>query len=301
LISRRGLLKGLAAFVLGGTGLGGYAFAIEPRRLSVTRYSITPAGWPPGLKLRLVALADLHVCEPWMPVSRVQEIVQVANSLAPDVTLMLGDFVHGPRMLHQIVPPDIWAAELGKLRAPHGVHAVLGNHDWWDDSAVQTAFKGVPRVRRTLEGAGIKVHENDAVRFTKGGQPFWIAGLGDQWAYYRRRNRRTGHRYDGVDDVPAMLAKVTDDAPVIMMAHEPDVFAELPKRVALQLSGHTHGGQIQFFGYAPVVPSRFGRRYVYGHVVQDDRHLVVSGGIGCSGLPMRFGRPPEIVVVDLGS
>jgi uncharacterized protein len=300
LISRRGLLKGLAAFVLGGTGLGGYAFGIEPRRLSVTRYNITPPGWPPGLKLRLVALADLHVCEPWMPVSRVQEIVRVANSLAPDVTLMLGDFVHGPRLLNQIVPPEIWAAELAKLQALHGVHAVLGNHDWWDDNAVQTAFKGVPRVRRTLESVGIQVHENDAVRFIKEGQPFWIAGLGDQWAYYRRRNRRTGHRYDGVDDVPALLAKVTDDAPVIMMAHEPDVFAELPARVALQLSGHTHGGQIQFFGFAPIVPSRFGRRYAYGHVVQDDRHLVVSGGLGCSGIPMRFGRPPEIVVVDLG-
>ena len=177
---------------------------------------------------------------------------------------------------------------------------MLGNHDWWDDDATQNAFKGPPRVQRTLEGAGIKVHHNDAVRLTKGGQPFWIAGLGDQWAFYRRRNRRTGQRFDGADDLPATMAKITDDAPVILMAHEPDIFAEGSPRVALQLSGHTHGGQIQFFGFAPVVPSRFGRQYVYGHVVQDDRHLVVSGGLGCSGIPMRFGRPPEIVVVDLG-
>jgi uncharacterized protein len=299
-ISRRGLLKGLSAFVLGGTALGGYAFGIEPRRLTVTRYAITPKDWPTGLKLRLVVLADLHVCEPWMPLQRVSEIVAVANSLQPDATLLLGDFVHGPRMLHSIVQPHAWAGELAKLRAPHGVHTVLGNHDWWDDDAVQRAQKGAPRVQRSLEAAGLKVYQNDAVRLTKDGQPFWIAGLGDQWAFYTRRNRRNGHRFDGVDDVPAMLAKITDDAPVIMMAHEPDVFAELPSRVALQLSGHTHGGQIQFFGFAPIVPSRYGRRYAYGHVVQDDRNLVVSGGLGCSGIPLRFGRPPEIVVVELG-
>ena len=299
-ISRRGLLKGLTAFVLGGTALGGYAFGIEPRRLTVTRYAMTPKGWPTGLKLRLVVLADLHICEPWMPLARVREIVAVANSLAPDATLLLGDFVHGPKLLHQIVPPTAWTAELAKLQAPHGVHTVLGNHDWWDDDAVQRAMKGLPRVQRSLEAAGLKVYNNDAVRLTKNGQPFWIAGLGDQWAFYGRRNRRNGQRFDGVDDVPATLAKVTDDAPVILMAHEPDVFADLPHRVALQLSGHTHGGQIQCLGYAPIVPSRYGRRYVYGHVVQDARHLVVSGGLGCSGIPMRFGRPPEIVVVELG-
>jgi uncharacterized protein len=300
LISRRGLLKGLAAFAFGGTGLGGYAFGIEPRRLSVTPYAFTPKNWPRNLKLRVAVVTDLHICDPWMSLDRVREIVGVTNGLAPDVIVMLGDFVQGPKMWHQIVPPLTWAAELAKLQAPHGVHTVLGNHDWWDDREVQATFKGPPRVQRTLEAVGLKVYENDAVRLTKNGQPFWIAGLGDQWAYYRRRNRRTGHRFDGVDDLPAMLAKVTDDAPVILMAHEPDVFAEPNPRIALQLSGHTHGGQVQFFGFAPIVPSRYGRRYVYGHVEQDDRHLVVSGGLGCSGIPMRFGRPPEIVVIELG-
>jgi uncharacterized protein len=300
MLTRRRILQGLGAFVLGGTSLGGYAFGIEPRRLTVTRYAFTPPRWPKGLKLRIAALTDIHICEPWMPLDRVKDIVATTNALTPDVTVLLGDFVQGPKMWHQTVSPPAWAAELAKLQAPSGVHAVLGNHDWWDDRDVQMAGSGVPRVRRTLEAAGLKVYENDAVRLTKDGRPFWIAGLGDQWAYYRRRNRRTGHRYDGVDDVPGMLAKITDDAPVILMAHEPDVFADLTARVSLQLSGHTHGGQVQFFGYAPVVPSRFGRRYVYGHVVQDGRHLVVSGGLGCSGLPVRFGRPPEIVLIELG-
>ena len=105
----------------------------------------------------------------------------------------------------------------------------------------------------------------------------------------------------GVDDLPGTLAKVTDDAPVVLMAHEPDIFAEVPRRVALTISGHTHGGQVRFLGYAPIVPSRFGRRYVYGHIVEDDRHLVVSGGLGLSGVPIRFGMPPEIVLIEIGT
>ena len=75
----------------------------------------------------------------------------------------------------------------------------------------------------------------------------------------------------------------------------------MPSRVSLTLSGHTHGGQVQFFGYAPMVPSRYGNRFLYGHVVEDDRHLIVSGGLGCSILPVRFGVPPEIVMVELGA
>jgi predicted MPP superfamily phosphohydrolase len=92
---------------------------------------------------------------------------------------------------------------------------------------------------------------------------------------------------------------VSDDAPVILMAHEPDIFPRVPERVALTVSGHTHGGQVRIFGYAPIVPSSFGNRYVYGHVVEDDRNLVVSAGLGCSGVPVRFGAPPEIVMIEL--
>ena len=94
---------------------------------------------------------------------------------------------------------------------------------------------------------------------------------------------------------------MTDDAPVILMAHEPDIFPEVPARVALTVSGHTHGGQVRLFGWSPIVPSAYGNRYAYGHVVEDDRSLVVSGGLGCSILPVRFGVPPEIVIVELGA
>ncbi|MBD0271010.1 MAG: metallophosphoesterase, partial [Acetobacteraceae bacterium] len=68
----------------------------------------------------------------------------------------------------------------------------------------------------------------------------------------------------------------------------------------LTLAGHTHGGQVRLFGHSPVVPSRFGNRYAYGHVVEEGRHLIVSGGLGCSVAPIRFGAPPEIVLVELG-
>lgn len=209
-----------------------------------------------------------------------------------------------------------WAGALGGLRARLGVYAVLGNHDWWRDKAAQKTGKGPVASRLALEDAGIPVLENDVVRLENGGSPFWIAGLGDQFAFVVRRNGRRSYR--GVDDLPGTLAKVTDGAPVILLAHEPDIFPRVPDRVALTLSGHTHGGQVRLFGYSPVVPSRYGNRYAYGHVIETDaatpaperparaarldaapRHLVVSGGLGCSIVPMRVGVPPEITVVSV--
>ena len=100
--------------------------------------------------------------------------------------------------------------------------------------------------------------------------------------------------------LPGTMAQITDDAPVIMMAHEPDIFPEMPARVSLTLSGHTHGGQITMFRYSPLVPSKYGTRYIYGHIVEDDRHLIVSAGLGCSVMPVRLGAPPEIVRLELG-
>jgi predicted MPP superfamily phosphohydrolase len=94
---------------------------------------------------------------------------------------------------------------------------------------------------------------------------------------------------------------VVDDAPVILLVHEPDVFPQVPDRVALTVAGHTHGGQVRLLGYAPFVPSRYGDRYVYGHIVEEGRHLIVSGGLGCSGMPVRFGSPPEIVMIEISA
>lgn len=301
---RRRVLTGLAALGAGGTLTAGYALA-EPWLLSVVTYKVRPAGWPPGLRLRLALLADLHVCEPWMSLERVRHIVAQTNALEADAVLLLGDYVAGYRMstISGTVPAQAWADVLGGLRAPFGVHAVLGNHDWWEDVEAQRRRAGPTRAGAALARAGVRLHENDAVRFAKQGQPFWIAGLGDQWAFFASRGARRsdGSRlYEGVDDLPGTLAKVTDMAPVVLMAHEPDIFPEVPGRVALTVSGHTHGGQVRLAGFSPIIPSRYGRRFAYGHIVEDGRHLVVSGGLGCSGVPIRFGVPPEIVIVEVG-
>jgi hypothetical protein len=310
-ISRRQFLKGLVAFSATGVSLGGYALA-EPFRLAVTRYRVNPPNWPRGLSLRLAIIADLHACEPWMPEERIRQIVARTNALEPDATLLLGDFVVGNKLgrIGRSLAYPTWSRVLAGLRAPLGVHAVLGNHDWWDEPDPYRREHGPVRSRLALEDVGIPVYENDAVRLQKDGQSFWLAGLGDQWAFwprFRRRARRPSEvkGFMGVDDLPATLAKVTDDSPVVLMAHEPDIFPRVPARVALTISGHTHGGQVRLFGYSPVVPSRYGQRFAYGHIVERDeadraKSLVVSAGLGCSGVPVRFGMPPEIVVIEIG-
>lgn len=304
MITRRRLMRSFAGFAAGSVGVTGYALAVEPMRTTVTRYRMTPKGWPAGLKLSIGVITDVHAGEPYMSAERIADIATETNALGTDMIVLLGDYVAGHKFVSKPVVPEAWADAFATLRAPLGVHAVLGNHDWWEDRAAQREGKGPIISRRVLERRGIPVYENDAVRLSKGGQAFWLAGLGDQLALLRRS--RTGRRgLTGVDDLPGTLARIRDDAPVVLMAHEPDIFAQVPGRVALTLSGHTHGGQVRFAGYSPVVPSRYRNRYAYGHVVDrtDDggeKHLVVSGGLGCSILPVRLGCPPEIVVVEVG-
>jgi predicted MPP superfamily phosphohydrolase len=237
-----------------------------------------------------------------MDVERIEGIVERVNGLKPDATLLLGDYVVGGGMSRYAAPVAHrdWAAALGGLRAPLGIHAVLGNHDWWEDREVQERRCGPTRAGLALQSAGIAVHENSSARLLKDGHPLWIAGLGDQWAFWSKGGRAR-KAYDGVDDLAATLAAANDDAPMVLMAHEPDIFPKVPERVSLTVAGHTHGGQVRLLGYAPVVPSKYGARYVYGHIVEKGRNLIVSGGLGCSGMPVRFGSPPEIVMIELGA
>ncbi len=298
MITRRAFLRFFTGLFGLGLATSAYAMIVEPFwRMRITRYALTPPGWPRGLKLKLAVVADIHACNPWMTADRVRDIARETNALDADCILLLGDYVAAHRF-QEPVPPADWASSLSILKAPLGVHAVLGNHDWWGDREALARQAGPTVARRALESVNIKVYENDVIRLEKDGEPFWLAGLGDQVAFVTVRGWRNPVR--GVDDLPGTLAQVTDDAPVILMAHEPDVFVRVPSRVALTISGHTHGGQVRIFGYAPVVPSRFGQRFVYGHVVEDGRNLVVSGGLGCSGVPARIGSPPEIVLIELG-
>lgn len=297
--TRRGLLTGLAgAAALGAAGTGAYAVGVEPIfRLEVTSYALTPPGWPAALDLTAVVLADFHAGEPWMSPGRIAEIVAVTNALRPDVVFLLGDYEPGHPFNTRAVPMARVARELAGLRAPLGIHAVLGNHDWWADFELVKAGGGMPVAAKALREEGIRVLENDAVRLVKDGRPFWVAGLADQMVFFPVSVWR------GLDDLAGTLRRVTDDAPVILLAHEPRVMRRVPPRVSLTLSGHTHGGQVRVAGFAPMVGGA-DRRYVYGHIVDrhpdGDRHIVVSGGLGTSKLPVRLGSPPEIVLLRLG-
>ena len=298
MITRRQLLRWLGGLGAAGALAAVYGVAVEPMlRPRITRYDLAPARWPAGLDLTIAVVADIHACHPWMTPERIRAIVDTTNGLGADLIALLGDYVAGHRFVTSRVRSDEWSSALAGLRAPLGVHAVLGNHEWWSDQEVQRTGVGSPAARRTLETVGIPVYENDVVRLAKSGQPFWLAGLGDQVAFLPSRRRHPERRL-GVDDLDGTLAKVTDDAPIILLAHEPDITARVPGRVALVLSGHTHGGQVRLFGWSPVVPSRYGNRYAYGQV-REQCDLIVSGGLGCSIMPVRVGMPPEIVVVRL--
>jgi uncharacterized protein len=287
-LTRRGLLAGGAGLVgLSAVGTTAYAAAIEPQRLVVTPYTLQPRGWPAGRKFSITVIADLHAGGPDMPLANIQRIVDTANGLKSDVIVLLGDYIARYRFPVRRIPDPIWGAELGRLRAPLGVWAILGNHDWWYD---------LPGVRSALGDVRIPILENQAVLIGPEGERVWIAGIGDQLAH-----RLGPHRFHGEDDLPGTLAQVTTDDPVILLAHEPDIFPKVPSRVALTFAGHTHGGQIRVpLVWRALVPSRYGSRYAYGHVVEQDRNLIVSGGLGTSIIPARFGVPPEIVHVTLG-
>lgn len=299
MINRRHLIRSIGGLSALGVSTAAYGVGVEPvLRLRVTRYHPMPRQWPADFPLKIAVIADIHACDPWMSLDRIEAIVERTNALNADLIVLLGDYVAGHHHVTRIIPAGEWARVLTGLKAPLGVHAVMGNHDYWDDKVVQRAGRGPTVAHRALEAAGIPVYENDVVRLTRNGRPFWLAGLGDQLAYAPSQRYGRGQRF-GVDDLTATLAKVTDDAPIILLAHEPYIATRVPARVALQLSGHTHGGQVRLFGWSPALPSQHGVPLVYGHLrLKCD--VVISGGLGCSIMPVRVGVPPEIVEVTLG-
>ncbi len=287
LLTRRGfLLSGVGTAGIGSVSTTAYAAAIEPERLITTTYHVTPPGWHSG-RVRLAAIADLHAGGPNMTVEHIRRTVDRTNALKPDIVVLLGDYIATHHFVTERVPHAVWAGEFGRLEAPLGVWAILGNHDWWN---------GVGPIRAALTKVGIEVLENRAVLLGEGQHRFWVAGLGDQLAFRVGRNS-----FRGLDDLPATLDQVDTEHPVILLAHEPDIFPKVPDRVSLTLSGHTHGGQIRIPGlWQAFVPSRYGARFAYGHVIENGRHLIVSGGLGTSGAPIRLGVPPEVVQVEIG-
>jgi len=299
LLTRRRFLTGLGSGTLGAAGALGYASAYEAgSALELTSYKLSPPLWPADLKLKIAVIADIHACYPWMSEQRIGEIVALANAQKPDLTVLLGDFVCTHRFVSGYVPPGAWAEELSRLEAPLGVYSILGNHDWGSAAIPTDPPDDSASVRRALAQARIPLLENHSIRLWQGRRPFWLIGLGDQLAHERRGRARLFR----VDDLPASLRLLSDEAPAILLAHEPYIFGSVPDRIALTLSGHMHGGQINlpwlgspFLGGGP----RY-RKYIYGVYTEGRRTLLLSGGLGTSIVPLRVMRPPEVVVVELG-
>lgn len=258
--------------------LGAWVFLIEPNRLVVNETSVRLDGCNAAqATLRVAVLADLHVGSPFIDQEKLARVVAETNGLKPDLILLAGDFVIDGVRGGNFVEPEAIASKLKDLRAPLGVYAVLGNHDWWNEGE---------RVRDAIQAAGIRVLENEAVKIGDDERKMWLVGLADLMT--RKPDWETP------------LKSVPDDALVIAFAHNPDIFPELPARVRLLVAGHTHGGQVNLplLGRL-IVPSRFNQRYAAGLVAENGKHLFVSTGIGTSILPVRFRVPPEIALLTI--
>jgi uncharacterized protein len=257
-----------------------WAIFVEPARLLVRHQTIQMGAWPRELDgLRIVAISDIHAGAPFIDDKKLRLIVERTNQLQPDLVVLLGDYMTSDGWLRRQVLPEEFAPYLKDFRAPLGVFSVLGNHDWWYNGR---------RVRQGLEANNIKVLDEEVVELKARGTSLWLVGLADLWTQPQH--------------IEETFSKVPEGAPSIAIAHNPDIFPRLPKRLPLLIAGHTHGAQVNFplIG-RPVQSSRIGDHYAAGHVYENDHHLFVTTGIGTSILSVRFGVPPEIVLLTLRS
>jgi predicted MPP superfamily phosphohydrolase len=252
-----------------------WAFFIEPNRLVVREQTIEIENWPQQLDgLRVAVISDIHVGASFITDEKLRTIVTRTNERQPELIVILGDY-----MTKAHIPPEVFGATLRGFSAPLGTYSVLGNHDAWYN---------VESVRRGLEQNGIRVLENEVQQLNVRGTSLWLVGLADLWTRPQR--------------IEETVAKVPEGQPMIALTHNPDIFPSLPQRVPLLLAGHTHGGQVRFPLIGTVVESsRYGDRYVKGHVIENNHHLFVTTGIGTSIVPVRFGVTPEIVILTLKS
>ncbi|GAB5492514.1 MAG: metallophosphoesterase [Phototrophicaceae bacterium] len=254
-----------------------YATLIEIKWFEITEPDLHITGLHPTLDgYRIVQLSDIHM-DSSMTRERLKKIAIMVNDLKPDLIVITGDFVSYEV---EYVTEDLRDA-LSNFQAKDGVFAVMGNHDH---------LTGVERVRDILKDIGIQELENDYVKIEGDNGYFYLAGVDDLSSQKAR--------------LDILLPKIPDDAPVILLAHAPD-FADVAAatgRFALQLSGHTHGGQVQI----PYIGTLYGPEH--GHVYQDGLYDVgnglqvyVSRGVGTVTLPIRFNCRPEITHITLSS
>jgi hypothetical protein len=260
-------LRALAA----GLAQAARAALAEPFLLAVERRAIGLRRLPAELDgLRVAQLSDVHHSQ-FTGREQIERAVETANSLEPDIIALTGDYVSHER---RFAAPC--AEMLGRLRARYGVFAVLGNHDHWTDA---------PLVTDLFRAEGITVLINEGFRFTAQGGSFWLAGVDDKMV--------------GLEDLPRALAGSQPDEMKLVLAHNPVILRRAARAgVDLVLSGHTHGGQVTW--RSEKSPSgRPRRRILRGLARRGDTQIYVSRGLGTVVLPVRYGSPPEVTLLEL--
>jgi uncharacterized protein len=259
-----------------------YATRVEPTWLELTQHEVPVADLPASFAgLRVVQLTDFH-CSRLVTPTYLAEAVDLAQAQNPDLVVLTGDFIHkGFKYVHRV------ARVLGRLQAPEGVFAVLGNHDFSVRSAL--GIRRHPRLHQAMADAlavhGIRVLRNETVRFTRSGQAMHLTGLEDLWSR--------------VCDVEQAYCGSSDNEPRLVLAHNPCTIDHLGnRRCDLMLSGHTHGGQINLPGLGRVALSRKAKRFAAGMYQVEDRSLYVNKGVGF-GFRLRYNARPEVAVLTL--
>ena len=276
-VSRRGFLKALGHVMLGSilSSLGAYKYAtlVEPNWLDIEQVTVPIKGLPASMEgFRIVQLTDIHH-DPGTQIDRVKRAVAEANDLHPDLVVLTGDYVTiSADSIFELNPV------LANLNAKHGVFSILGNHDLWTNASI---------VRAGLEEVGITVLKNSGISLSVGRDMIFLAGLDDGWS--------------GQPDLNLALQNLSPGIPVILLMHEPD-FADIfskDKRVSLQLSGHTHGGQVRIPGQGAIVLPDYGKKYEQGLYRVKEMWLYTNRGLGVIWPPVRFNCRPEITEFTL--
>lgn len=251
-----------------------YAFKIEPDWVQVTRVQVPIAQLPPAFQgYRIVQISDLHVDE-WMTAARLRQVVAIANRQQPDLLALTGDFV--------TQNPEQYAATLTEvlqeLQPRDQTVAVLGNHDHWQNPEI---------TEKALRAAGITVLNNAVETLDRDRSQLAIAGLDDYWV--------------GATRLEPVLEQLPAQVPAILLIHEPD-FADTSaatQRFALQLSGHSHGGQVRIPFWGPPILPPLGQKYPAGRYQVGNMMLYTNRGVGAVKPRVRFNSRPEITVFSL--
>jgi predicted MPP superfamily phosphohydrolase len=280
-VSRRDFLKVVKTIILDMflVGMGGsiYSTLIEPLWFDTVEVSISLPRLPKAFSgIRVLQISDIHAGEQYMP-GHLGEIVQKILELKPDIVLITGDFVYSsPAMTDEILgtTEDL----LAQISISIPTFAVMGNHDhWWD----------VARVREMLQRANVKELANDFFTIQKEDAMLHICGVDD---FYERKS-----------ELGPILSTMPEEGCAILMAHEPD-FADNSSasgRFDLQVSGHSHGGQVVIPFIGPLVLPNYGRKYPSGYYRVGNMHQYTNRGLGMVFPYVRFLCRPEITVFTL--